>query len=76
MDVLILFIVYKNNNTSNETIPLEINQIQNELVENMNKFIKKQIYFCDNFENIKDEDWILLKKVIKKNIKNLLTIIM
>ena len=72
LDKLINFIKdYKlvgfNTNISPSFI-LEINQIQNKLIENMNKFIKKQIYFCDNFETIKDDEWILLKKLIKKNI--------
>jgi hypothetical protein len=49
---------------------LQVDKAQNELIENMNKFIKKQIYFCDNYENIKEEDWDLLKKAIKEKLKN------
>ena len=52
------------------TFTLQVDKAQNELIENMNKFIKKQIYFCDNYENIKEEDWTLLKKAIKEKLKN------
>jgi len=49
---------------------LQVDKAQNELIENMNKFIKKQIYFCDNFEKITDEEWIIIKKSIKEKIKD------
>jgi len=52
------------------TFTLQVDKAQNELIENMNKFIKKQIYFCDNYENIKNEDWLLLKKAIKEKLKD------
>jgi hypothetical protein len=48
---------------------LQVDKAQNELIENMNKFIKKQIYFCDNFENITDKEWNIIKKSIKEKIK-------
>jgi hypothetical protein len=44
--------------------------MQNELIENMNKFIKKQIYFCDNLENITKDDWQVLKTGIREKIKD------
>jgi len=49
---------------------LQVDKAQNELIENMNKFIKKQIYFCDNFENITDKEWKIIKKSIKEKIKD------
>jgi len=49
---------------------LQVDKMQNELIENMNKFIKKQIYFCDNYENIKDDTWKILKTGIKEKIKD------
>jgi hypothetical protein len=49
---------------------LQIDKMQNELIENMNKFIKKQIYFCDNFENITKDDWQVLKTGIREKIKD------
>ena len=52
------------------TFTLQVDKAQNELIENMNKFIKKQIYFCDNYENIKEEDWGLLKKAIREKLKD------
>jgi hypothetical protein len=49
---------------------LQVDKVQNELIENMNKFIKKQIYFCDNYETIKDDEWNILKKAIKEKVKD------
>jgi len=49
---------------------LQVDKMQNELIENMNKFIKKQIYFCDNYETITKEEWIIIKKTIKEKIKD------
>jgi len=52
------------------TFTLQVDKAQNELIENMNKFIKKQIYFCDNFNNITEEEWNILRKAIKEKIKD------
>jgi hypothetical protein len=49
---------------------LQVDKMQNELIENMNKYIKKQIYFCDNYETITKEEWIIIKKTIKEKIKD------
>ena len=49
---------------------LQVDKMQNELIENMNKFIKKQIYFCDNYDNIKKDEWDILKQAIKEKLKD------
>ena len=49
---------------------LQVDKMQNDLIENMNKFIKKQIYFYDNYDTIKKDEWKILKRAIKEKIKD------
>jgi hypothetical protein len=36
------------------------------ILNNVQKFIKKKIYFTDNFNNLTDADWNLINKTIEE----------
>ena len=73
LDKLINFLKnYKLNGFSSD-IPnnfvLQIDKAQHELLDNMNNFIKKKIYFCDNFDKLTETDWENINKNCKEKIK-------
>ena len=73
LDKLINFLKnYKLNGFSSD-IPnnfvLQIDKAQHALLDNMNNFIKKKIYFCDNFDKLTETDWENINKNCKEKIK-------
>jgi len=52
---------------------LQLNKIQVIMLNNFNKFIKKKIYFTDNFSTITDADWTKINKTIEEKINEWFT---
>ena len=46
----------------------QLDTAQHMLLDNMNKFIKKKIYFCDNFTKLDENDWNNINLAIKEKI--------
>jgi hypothetical protein len=52
-----------------EKFILQIDEAQNLLQDNMNDFIRKKIYFVDNFTKLDERDWIIINEAIKDKIE-------
>jgi hypothetical protein len=52
-----------------EKFLLQLDKGQHLLLDNLNHFIKKKIFFADNFNNLNDKDWEYINKAIDEKIK-------
>ena len=56
-----------------ETFLLQINKMQHMILNNLDAYIRKKIYFTDNFDKITDEQWDKLQHIIKDKMNEWLT---
>jgi 23S rRNA U2552 (ribose-2'-O)-methylase RlmE/FtsJ len=52
---------------------LQLDKAQHNLIDNLNDFIRKKIYFADNVDKLTSHDWIYINKGIKDKIGEWLT---
>jgi len=52
-----------------ESFLLQVDKAQHILLDSMNKFINKKIYFCDNFNNLSYSDWSKINQATEDKIK-------
>jgi hypothetical protein len=55
-------------NKMDDKFLLQLDEGQNILQDNMNNFIRRKIYFVDNFHEMTDNDWAMIKNAIKEKI--------
>ena len=59
----------KNINTIPDSFLAQLDKAQHLLLDNLNDFVRKKIYFADNFTELNEDDWTQINDASKEKIK-------
>jgi hypothetical protein len=59
----------KNSDNIPDSFLAQLDKAQHLLLDNMNDFIRKKIYFADNFSELTEKDWEQINAASKDKIK-------